>query len=538
MIKVILVDDAYYFRQAMKKSIDWNGLGFDICGEANNGQYAYEMIKDLKPEIAIVDINMPIMDGLELAKKLREENIKTKIIIITGYSEFEYAKQAIKLGTFNYILKPVNNDELVKSLLELRESIERESNAVQKINSMKAELRNNIPILKEHFLAELVKGTFGKKEADVKSKFEYFEILSNSSAYRVVLVGIDNKLDECTDEEERQLWKFVVANICQELMDKSGEGVVFSDADDRVCLISGSNKQNNEFQRIQLLCEKIKSSVESYLSFTVTVGVGEVHETSCGIAESYREASYALEHRMVLGKNRVIYSCELGQKSRKEYYIFDMKDKLLTYMRLGDTGSIERCLKDLFFNYKERRLATDNLHAIYIEAASVCISFIVENGYRFEEVLGENNNPLAIPLKSKTLDELCDILICIYTKAVQTVNKGKQNASKKLVEESIEYIDKNFFDENLCLEGIANCVYTNPTYLSSIFKRETGKTVLQYITEIRMKKAKELLDSGICLLSNIAEKVGYSDSNYFGKCFKKHFGITLGSYIGMKNSST
>ncbi|HEX3029617.1 MAG TPA: response regulator [Clostridia bacterium] len=163
MLNVMIVDDEFYFREALKISIPWGELGFRICGEAKNGRDALEKVGILSPEIIIVDINMPIMDGLEFVQNIKEAGIKSKIIILTGYSEFNYAKQTIQLGVNSYILKPVNEEELINSLLEIKKVIENEANIKIEIDSYKKQVRESLPLLKDKFLNELIQGNLIKK---------------------------------------------------------------------------------------------------------------------------------------------------------------------------------------------------------------------------------------------------------------------------------------------------------------------------------------------------------------------------------------
>ncbi len=534
MIKVIIVDDLYYFRKALISSIDWNSLGFEVCGEANNGLDAYNLIKELNPEIAIVDINMPGMDGLGLAARLKEEGIKTRIIIVTGYSEFEYAKQAVKLGTFNYILKPVDNEELIKSLLELKLSIENEKNMDNKIKALREELKKNIPVLRGHFFLELVTGVYKDKSAQILDKFCYFDVFQNSSVYRVILIDMDSKIDDSTIEEDRQLWKFAITNIVDELLANYKEKVIFSDSNDRICLILGGSVKDNETGNVSILCEKIRYSIEHYLKFTVTLGVGDLYSDCCGIEKSYNEAKMALESRFFLGRNRVIFFNELNIEQNDKYFVLDIREELLVNLRLGNIDEINKKIDALFAHLREREISAMNIYAIYIELSSLCISFIAENSYTINEVL--DMNPLDVSFENMVIDEVQAIVKKMYSSTINFITENKNKASKKVIEEAIKYIKSNYSTESLCLKDIASSVYVNPTYLSSIFKKETGKTIHEYITDVRMNKAKELLDEGMCSLANVSERVGYTDPNYFSKCFKKYFGVSPSNYINMKRS--
>lgn len=177
MLKIIIVDDEYLFREALKVSIDFEGLGLEIVGEAKNGKEAIGLVESQKPDIALVDINMPIIDGLEFAKYINSKEIDTKIIIISGYDQFDYAKEAIHLGVQSYLLKPINEEELTNELKELMRSIEVERSISEEISVLKEQARTNVPFLKERLILDLLMGHFDTIDSTlVQKKFEYLNI--------------------------------------------------------------------------------------------------------------------------------------------------------------------------------------------------------------------------------------------------------------------------------------------------------------------------------------------------------------------------
>lgn len=160
MLKVLIIDDEYYFRQALKVSLPWNDLGFEICSEAKNGKEALEKLHETKPDIALVDINMQVMDGLEFIRSVREQGHELKMIIVTGQSEFNYAKEALQLGAYNYILKPIDEQEVIKSLLEIKELIESEQIVKLEMDDLKRQVRENMPVLRDRLFNEILQGNF------------------------------------------------------------------------------------------------------------------------------------------------------------------------------------------------------------------------------------------------------------------------------------------------------------------------------------------------------------------------------------------
>lgn len=217
MLKIMIVDDEFYFREALKVSLPWNELGFMICGEAKNGKEALEKLEDLKPDIILVDINMPIMDGLEFVQEIRETGSGCKIIILTGHSEFLYAKQAVQLGVYNYILKPVNEKELTETLFKIKKAIHREKSIRIEIDRLKQQVKESIPLLKDKFLNELIQGSLIPNKKDLEKRMEYLGINLCSEYYRVATIEINHENYKQWNDEDKQLWKFAVSNIACEI---------------------------------------------------------------------------------------------------------------------------------------------------------------------------------------------------------------------------------------------------------------------------------------------------------------------------------
>lgn len=536
MLKIMIVDDEFYFREAIKISLPWNELGFEICGEAKNGRDALEKVAAIKPEIIIVDINMPIMDGLEFVQHLRETNNDIKIIILTGHSEFNYARQAVKLGVFNYLLKPVDEEELKKTLLDLRNIINKENRIKMEMDRLMQQVRASMPLLKDKFLNELLRGNLSKKDSGTIKRMEYLKINSVSDYYLAVTIEVDTDEDFNWDDEDKQLWKFAVSNITDEIL---SEGFVFDrcyDNDDRICIIIGANDdedRNTFLSGLEYKLEWLRSIVAKYMDFSVTIGVGEIRDDLFDIAESYKESIVALKNKVTLGKNKVILYSSVAEPGIKvNLFTVEQRSQLLMSMRIANEKEVDMCITQIFERMRCENIHYEMLFVACIELISVCFEFIIEVGASLEDIFPDKQLGIIEKLQlKKSINDMEEWIKEIYRHTLETIKKNKSSKASKTIEEVKNYIGENYQNYELNIDEIARNLFINYAHLCFIFKRDTGVTINEYLTEFRIRKAKDLFDSGNKLIHDVASKVGYADANYFGKCFKKFYGIPPSKYL-------
>ncbi len=536
MLKIMIVDDEYYFREALKVSLPWNELGFEICGEAKNGKDALERVEQLKPDILIVDINMPIMDGLEFVQNIKDKEISSKIIILTGHSEFSYAKQAVQLGVNNYILKPVNDEELMNSLAEIKKIIEKEASIKIEVEGLKQQVRDSLPLLKDKLLNELIQGNFIQKKAETIKKMEYLNINIHSAYFQVVAIELDYEDNSEWNDEDKQLWKFAVSNILNEILSEQFVFDMCYDRDDRICLIMGINGMENDNGVSPLLesrLELIRALVGKHLGFTVTIGVGSEKDDLFDISTSYKESLVALKNKLTLGYNRIItYSSVADSGIKRNLFTGEHRSQLLMNMRTADEEEVQKLIKQVFMEMRDSNIYHEILFVVCIEMVAVCLEFIAEVGLRIENILPNHRLNVIEEIQSKkSIDEMENWMEGIFRYALETVKRNKSSKASKLIEDVKRYIRDNYYNDELNIDEIARNLFVNYAHLCFIFKREAGVTINEYLTEFRIKKAKALFDDGNMLVLDVASRVGYSDANYFGKCFKKFYGLAPSKYI-------
>lgn len=541
MLRILIVDDEYYFRQALKIELPWEDLGFELCGEAEDGEDALNKIQEFKPDIALVDVNMPVLDGLELARTIKEKGYNIKIIIVTGYSEFKYAKQAIEFGVNNYLLKPINRNELLESLQSVKAIIENEANVQFQINHLKKQVVESKPLLREKFLNDLISGNSLLQYKDIYYKAAYLNIEIAYGYFYVVAVQIDGIEEKGWSDNDKELWKYAVFNIVSEIMSSKQQCNICFDTGERICSIIGCKKPADipADQAILSICDIIRLSVQKYLKFTVTIGIGNVHEKISSISLSYKESIFAIKNQLVIGNNRVIPYKTINESNLSaNYFPVETKRNLLLCMRTNNKEEVSNILNNIFDRFKFSAPNTEIIYVHCIELISTCIEFAVECNQDTKTILKNIPDPFEEIYKLKKFSDIEQWIKSTFTSTLDSVHSNKKKRSSRLIDDVKKYVNDHYQNNGLRIDEIAKKFYINYHHLCSVFKKDSGITLNEYISSIRINRAKEMIDSGNISITEVAKLVGYDDPNYFSKCFKKTIGLSPQKYTENKNTRT
>lgn len=519
MIKLMIVDDEAIFREYMRTSFDFESYGFTICCEARNGKEALSLMATHDPDVVLTDINMPLMDGLQLSERLLALNPDLGIVLITGHSEFEYAKKAVKIGVSDYILKPFEKEELMLTLLKLKDHI------YQTVETGDIHTKDQ---LKQSLMVSLLNQEMNPKLSLIEELKDY-GLSKHSDQFVVATLSIDNIDERWQDPEEKMLWRFAVTNILNELMDNNKNHHSFYDYEGNIVSLIEVDDHIDTYDASYLT--RLKTLINNYLGFSVTLGVGTVHPTIKGIRTSYQESIQALSAKFMLGTNKAIRYEDLGNKNQDmSFYNATTHEQLLHHLRRLDSDASIAMLESLFTEVKSRQLSKDYIHMIYMSMITILLSYIAQSGKPAEEILGKNFNPEKCLGDNKTIDQWNKAILELYTDTITFLSSHETSRSAAVASKACDYIHSNFQDNHLSVTDVATDQFINQTYLRSMFKEEMGFTVSDYITKIRMERSKELLGEKKYLLADIAEQVGYSDASYFSKSFKKFFGVSPSRY--------
>jgi len=468
---------------------------------------------------------------LQLTRFVLEKFPRTRVIILTGYDEFEYAQQAVKLKAYDYILKPITASELRKILDKVKRDLDSEAAKMEDINKIKMQLRESLPLLKERFLNRLVSGLMQKEK--VNEKLEYFGIRFEGNCFVTLVIDVDDfrEFSRYHPGTEDELLLFAVYNISEEFVNKESCGVVFQNNNEKtVAVLCGENMELIRETAVWI-SEQIRQAIEKYLMFTVSIGVGAVCDSLDDIKNSYKGAVSALDYRFLLGKNRVISISDMeGHGNPPSDYNKEWERKLVSGIKTGTNGEIDCIIGNIVESLKN---SYTSIERCYIHIQQVVVSIIdavSELGISEHDVFGSGRSPLTEVYGFKTLEEVEAWLGSLCRRVSGFISDRRDNYCKIQALEAQEYIKRNYMDENISLNSVCKHLLISTSYFSMIFKNYTGETFIEYLTGVRIEKAMELLKTSNLKTYEIAHRVGYSDPHYFSLIFKKAAGQTPTEY--------
>ncbi|MFD2329862.1 response regulator [Cohnella sp. GCM10020058] len=526
MYKVILVDDEAVVRDGLKNTIDWAKHGFELVGDFGNGREAWDAIDDAKPDLVISDISMPFMDGLELTGLIAANYPYIKVLILTGYDQFEYAQQAIRLKVSDFILKPITAAEIRTLLDKIRGEMDRETERREDLTRLHSQLHQSLPLLKERFLERLV--ALGLAKPEIEERFSYFGIPAASPPYLALAADIDDFGDREThfsDAHDAEFLRFAAYNIFEETVLGREDVLLFRTREERmVAVLFGHEDESELYEQAFGIAEEVRHHVNRFLGFTLTVGIGRPCASAEQLPQSYRGALSALDYRFLMGKNRVLGIADLESEPAPAPSLADGCRRLAAAVRTG--SSAEACAN---IENTVRELKTSRLP---IESCFLHMQKLVLSLTDAMQEMGIQGGPDALPLwltdvyRFKTLDEIERWLKEIVGTLMEAAASSRNRYILEQIGKATAYIEANFASEKLTLQEMCRHVLMSTSYFSQMFKQHTGETFVEFLTRVRVDKAKALLRNTPLKFYEIAGQVGYADPNYFSLLFKKHTGMT------------
>ena len=525
-IKVFLVEDEMVIRRGIKNSIDWEKEGYIFCGEASDGELAYPMIIKEKPDILITDIRMPFMDGLELCKLVKKELPNIKILILSGYDEFDYAKEAIRLGVTEYLLKPISSGKLLEALNGVSESIRREKEDKDLVRKYMEEMRENTEHEKQKFFEQMIAGNLSM--ADALETGKKYEMNLSAGMYNLLLfrftLGKENrKSGELLGEAEYAIEKLTERLEYVFEFQRGVEGWAF-------LLMADNEEQMSE--RVKELSKDLEEIMKNYSTIAYFGGIGQPVARLRELEESFREAERALAARFTMELNRIISVEDIRMAQNVdtlddiEITSFGEIEKTRTmlekFLNNGAEDEIDEFV-DVYIN----ELPEENLKSVLMRQYIIMDAYIVMMSFceKIEGIEGEmqaQSEELKNSMKTiQTLEEIKNYIRMLLKKIIGVRDTISGRRYSDIIEIAKDQIRKTYMSDEISLNTIAAEVGMSSSYFSSIFSKEMGKTFVEYLTEIRMDRAKELLMCSSMKTSEIGYEVGYKDPHYFSYIFKK-----------------
>ncbi|MCI6452902.1 MULTISPECIES: response regulator [Hungatella] len=538
LYSIILVDDEEEVRKSIIKQIDWESAGFQVVGDAENGEDALEKIEVLEPDVVLTDIRMPYMDGLTLAEKIRQRYPSTKVVIFSGYDDFEYAQKAIKLNVTEYILKPVNVEELTSILKRIKYNLDEEIEEKRNVSRLRENYRKSLPIIREQFFNDMVH----RRLADdlIESKLREYDI-PITGARKWIIAAIDvEKSDDRSKKtlslhEEEELIPISVMQIVREKLKSYCRFSLFqSTAEAGMVVIAALDDDNTTTGLIDVLGDICKET-KRILEVPVTIGIGHSVTGLSKIAGSYQSAVEALGYKAVVGSGITIYINDMEPvgSGKLEFDNSDESD-FISAVKFGPDEKIEAVMVRISGKLESARVHYRQQQVYVFGVLNTVIQMIQQYDLNLEEILGGELEYLNVIDKLQKREEFGEWLLKTARKMNQAINQERDMTTRQVIQQARQYIMDNYQNPDLSVEMICRHLHMSPAYFSTMFKKETGQAYIAYLTEIRLNKAVELLNKTDDKTYVIASKVGYQEQNYFSYVFKKKFGVSPTKFRGAR----
>ena len=530
-VKIFLVEDEIVIRNGIKNSIEWEKEGYEFVGEASDGELAYPMIVKERPDILITDIKMPFMDGLELSRLVRKELPELKILILSGYDEFDYAKEAISLGVTEYLLKPVSSAKLLETLKGVSVIIEQEREERDLLKRYSEEMKESTEHKKMRFFGQLISEDLTMGE--ILETGKKFEMDLSAQAYEVILFKILTSLKNDGSGEH-------LAEACdavEELAARLPYVYGFQRGVDGWAFLMTAEDEAQMKERAERFAGKLKTIMEQWKNLEYFGGIG------CAVLRrelrrSFREADKAFAGRFTHDPNQIITTRELqGVHDMDDFQVRGFgeiehtRGQIEKFLNNGTEEEIEsfsRAYIDEISveNFRSSLMRQYIIMDVYIVIMSFCEKLEISDA-RLKEDVEELKEAMQ---KIHSLEEIRKWMIRLLTRAIEARDTASGRRYSDIIEAAKIQIENTYMAENISLNTVAASVGMSPSYFSSVFSREVGKTFVEYLTETRMEKAKELLMCSPLKTSEIGYEVGYKDPHYFSYIFKKTQGCSPKDY--------
>lgn len=536
LYRIMLVDDEEEVRKAMIRQMDWEHLGFKVVGDAENGEDALEKLEQLEPEVLMTDICMPYMDGLTLITRIREKYPSIKIVIFSGYDDFEYAQQAIKLNVTEYILKPVNSQELGEILSKIKTSLDQEIEQRRNLDSLRQSYLGSLPILRELFLNDLVRRTTDVDSVVPKLREYGIDILEARKWLAAVIhvEGLEGTRTQVFSQHQ-ELIPISVRRLAQDHLKPYCRFAIFNSAEG-ITVVAAIDEGNTQTGLINLFNDICKES-RRVLEVAITIGIGHSSSSLQEISRSYQTAVDALGYRAIVGTGKVIYINDVEPVNRGKLQL-DAKGeaKLTEVIKFGPQEQISHTIQNLSARMEDAKVHTSQYRMYMLSIVNCMIRLMQQYDLNMDEMFDGGPQHADILAGSCPREKFASELIPIACRMNEAMNQERDKTTKKVILEARHYIEENYSNPELSVEMLCRHLHMSPAYFSTVFKKETGQTYVNYVTEVRLEKAVELLNKTDDKTYVIAQKVGYQEQNYFSYVFKKKYGVSPTRYRGTQGN--
>ena len=541
MLKIFLAEDEVVVRETIKRMIPWEELGFELVGEAADGEMALPLLLRQQPDLLITDIKMPFMDGLTLARLAKKEIPGLKVVILSGYDDFNYAKQAIGIGVEDYLLKPITKNALIERLSEIRSRYEHEKTQKEYYEKFQREMQAYEKNSSRDFFEALVGGSMDMMEVYKRAEKLGLDIVAE--AYNVLIFTMNCDEDFSGQRDEYSSWEAESLELLENFFAGHSSAMLFrSNIFSYGVLLKGQRETIEENTRacadeIRKILSRQDGRREWFLA------VGQSVERLSQIQKSYHTASRAFSQRYLYDEN-ILYYDEMetmehpgGQAETEDNAYLQKVDVnalnpaiLQKFLSNGLQEETENFVKDYFYAIGQEPMESLVFrNYVILNVRFSVISFIKGLGCDTNEMESADTEEV-LAESGKNMESAIAYAKKMISQAIEIRDQNSGNKNRSILKTAVDFIDSHYMDEEISLNTVANVANVSSNHFSALFSQNMGQTFIEYLTSLRMNKAKELLRCTGMRSSEIAGEIGYKDAHYFSYLFKKTQGMTPSDY--------
>jgi len=523
MYKLLIVDDEAVIRKGLANLIEWSSIDCEVVGEAVNGIDAIEKMKIVSPHIIIADVKMPCLNGIELAKYVFENTPSTKVIILTGYADFEYAQSALKYNVVDFLLKPTDPNELINAVKKAKNIILQNETFESKLKDMEKKINLYQTNLRENNVNSILHNILNGSDKALERLPELGISLERNL---VIICEVENKYSNFSSKDINGKDR-IVSNI------KNYINAIFKNyvyylvhfQENQFCIIVSfaDNCENKCMQSIIDICKEMLKTFENLMGLDVSIGISKIHLSHEELPDSYKEAQKALSYGFYEkhGNNLYVYSDEtVNASNEKKLLANSYTERIILELQNGHKDALINLIEELFEKLRCTRQSIDYIKKV---AMQLCFSFeevLSDCDLNIEDCIQAENDIYEYITKSNKCVHITNMLVSLAVSILEKLH-SLDIQNNLVIKKAQSYINE-YYKDPITLQTIADYLYINSSYLSRLFKKETGYNITDYINKVRIDKAKDLLINSDYKIYEIADMVGISDPAYFSVLFKKY----------------
>lgn len=532
LYKMILVDDEDEVRGRISSKISEES-GFSIVGTAGNGYDALDLIEKHSPHVVLSDIKMPFIDGIELATIIKRDFPTIRVAFITGYDEFDYAKEAIDLNVFGYLTKPLTQNDISKFLTKLKIDLDNEFKEKYNLEILRKRYEASIPLVIDNYFSSYLVSSSTERSEDIENLRQY-GISLDDTKYLLSFIKIERS-EASWDVVEFEKMKLSVRSVINSILERHSyvhysfmfsEGIIF--------LV----KEKGKFflRDIDSVYYEMVKMTEKFLDVKIDIGISNLHREFSQLYMAYEEASKAIGYSKFLNVGRIVYINQLEDSRPKVISLSDNDIKSLEYtIKFGTETELRNAVESLKLNAMRDNKTITNYRPYIINLVNVLVNFSNSINADLNEII--EGDILQALNHFRSLNQLFDWVLITLLKLREVNLNTKMTNSQKLLDSAVNYIHSNYGNPKISMELVCDDLGISISYMSLLFKKHKETTFVKYLTKVRIEKAKSLLKLTGDRIIEIAGLCGFNDVYYFSHCFKKYMGVSPKKYRDEENIS-